>query len=64
MIVTREPSAENTCANSAATKPPPTITRCSGSFSDAHDGVAGVEGDPALGDRRRNHRARPAAITT
>ena len=29
-IVTRTPSAENTCANSAATNPPPTITRCSG----------------------------------
>ena len=30
-IVTREPSDENTCANSAATKPPPTMTMCSGS---------------------------------
>ena len=30
-IVTREPSDENTCANSAATNPPPTMTRCSGS---------------------------------
>ena len=30
-IVTRTPSAEKTCANSAATNPPPTITRCSGS---------------------------------
>ena len=28
--VTRVPSAEKMCANSAATKPPPTITRCSG----------------------------------
>ena len=30
-MVTRVPSAENTCANSAATNPPPMITRCSGS---------------------------------
>ena len=42
MNVTRLPSAENTCANSAATKPPPTITRCSGSVGDPHDRVTGV----------------------
>jgi hypothetical protein len=32
-IDTREPKAENTCANSAAMYPPPTITTCSGSSS-------------------------------
>ena len=33
--VTSVPSAENTCANSAATKPPPTITIWRGQLVDA-----------------------------
>ena len=30
-----------------------------GHLGDAHDGVAGVDLNPAVGDRRRNHRPRP-----
>ena len=53
-MVTRTPSAEKTCANSAATKPPPTITRCSGSSAIRMMVSLVWYVDAAVGDRRRD----------
>ena len=65
MIVTRQPSAENTCANSAATKPPPTITRCSGTSAIRMMVSLVWNVDPARRRSPAESIARePAAITT
>ena len=56
--VTRLPSAENTCANSQATKPPPTITRCSGTSAIRMIVSLVWYGTPRVGDLVRDDRAR------